>query len=317
MKYSKQEILIGRDNQKKLESSRVSIVGIGATGTAVLEMLARLGVGNIKIIDRDIIELSNLHRQKLFTEEDINKPKVIVAKERILQINPEINITSSITDLDFDNISMLENSDIILDCTDNIYSKFLINDFARKNNIPWIYASVIGAKGMTMNITDKTPCFSCVFKEPDEQLETCDTGGILPTTPSAIAAIQATESIKIMTGKNYSRDLIHYDLWNNKITKIKTKFLDNCRPCRGVFEYLEGKKAGNMIKICGSCSFQVNLKRKINIESLYKKIKKSDDVVFTGECLILKDIILFNSGKALVKAETKEKARAVISRYVG
>ncbi len=315
MRYSKQEIVLGKESQKKLGDSKVSIIGIGALGTSVLEMLARTGIGNIKIIDRDVIEISNLHRQKLFTEEDVNKPKVIVAKERVLQINSNVKIESFMADLDFDNIHLLQDSDLILDCTDNIYTRFLINDFAKKKNIPWIFASVIRTKGMVMSITDKTPCFSCVFADPEEPLETCDTAGILSTAPSALAAIQATEAIKIITKKDYNKNLIHYDLWNNKITEIKTKFSKNCRPCNGVFEHIEGKKTSDFIKICGSCNYQVNLGKKINLGDLHKRINGEKTV--TNECLILSDAILFSSGKALIKADTKEKAKIILSKYFG
>ncbi len=316
MRYSKQEILIGKDAQRKLENSKVSIIGIGATGTAVLEILARAGIGNIKIIDRDVVELENLHRQKLFTEEDINKPKAMAAKERILQINSGINVESFVTDLDFDNISILDGSDLMLDCTDNIYARFLLNDFSRKCNIPWIYASVIGTKGMVMNITPETQCFSCIFKEPDSPLDTCDTAGILNTAPQAVSAVQATEAVKILTGYEYCRDLISYDLWANQLDKIKVKKKDNCRACSGIYDYLNGMKARKTIKICGSCSFQIKLEN-TDMEMLFYKLAKLNPVSAGDECLVFRDIILFKSGRALVKADSKEKAKITLDRYMG
>ena len=159
MRYIRQEQFdrIGKENQDKLSKSTVVIIGIGALGTTLLDILARAGIGKIRIIDRDIVELNNLQRQTLFNEEDLGKPKVIAAKEKILSINSDINIEGHLMDLDFDNVELLK-SDLILDCTDNIYTRFLINEYSKKNNIPWIYASVIGSKGMTINITSSALC---------------------------------------------------------------------------------------------------------------------------------------------------------------
>lgn len=317
MRYIRQEIFskIGTKNQELLKDSTVTIVGIGALGTTVLDILSRAGIGKIKIIDRDIIELNNLQRQTLFNEEDLGKPKVVVAKEKIAQINSDIAIEIHLADLDYDNLDIIK-SDLILDCTDNMYTRFLINDYSRKNNIPWIYASVIGSKGMTMNITKETPCLSCLLKEPTEPLDTCDTLGILNTTPLALAAIQVTEAIKILTKQDYNKKLIHYDLWNNEINKIKTKKSKRCKTCNGNYEYLDGKKAQSTIKICGSCNFQIKIDN-MNMDEVFDKLSKLNNIQTTDECLILNDIILFKSGRALVKAKSKEKAKSILAKYLG
>ena len=228
-------------------------------------------------------------------------------------INSDIIIEAFVDDLDYNNIDLL-NGDLILDCTDNIYTRFLINDYSKKFNIPWIYASVIGAKGMTMNITKETPCLACIFKEPTEALDTCETAGVLNTTPHAIAAIQVTEAIKIITNQEYSKDLVHYDLWHNLLTKITLKKSRKCKVCKGEYDYLLGKKVKSSIKICGSCNYQIKL-NPINIEQLHKRIK--EDSTLTKECLILKEVIIFKSGRALVKAESQEKAKAIVDRYLG
>ncbi len=306
---------IGKEKQEILRNSVITIVGIGAIGTASLDMLARAGVGKIKIIDRDIVELNNLQRQTLFTEDDLGKPKVKVAEEKITQINSEISIEPHLVDLDYDNLEILK-SDIILDCTDNMYTRFLINDYSRKNNTPWIYASVIGSKGMIINITKDTPCFSCIFEEPTEALDTCDTAGILNTTPHALAAIQATEAIKMLTNQDYSRDLIHYDIWANEVTKIKIKKNNECNTCKGNYDYLDGKKAKNTIKICGSCNYQIKIDN-LDMNEVFNKLSKLNNIRTTDECLILNDVILFKSGRALIKAKSKEKAKAILAKYLG
>lgn len=306
---------MGKDNQEKLSRSVVVIVGIGALGTTLLDILARAGIGKIKIIDRDIVELNNLQRQTLFNEEDLGKPKVTVAKEKISQINSEITVEEHLIDLDYDNIELLK-SDLILDCTDNIYTRFLINEYSRKNNIPWIYSSVIGSKGMTMNITKDTPCFSCVFKEPNQTLDTCDTAGVLNTVPHALAAIQATQAIKILTNQDYSKQLIHYDLWDNEINKIKVKKSKDCLVCKGVYNHLDGKKSRGTIKICGSCNYQIKIEN-VDMHDLFSKLSRLNNIRTTDDCLILNDVIFFKSGRALVKAKTKGAAKSIVDRYIG
>ncbi len=317
MRYERQEIFekIGVKNQELLRDSYVVIVGIGALGTTALEILSRAGIGKIRIIDRDIVELNNLQRQSLFTEEDLGKPKAIVAKEKISQINSEINVEANVADLDYDNINLLDNSNLILDCTDNMYTRFLINDHSRKYKIPFIYASVIGSKGMTANILTEGPCLLCILKEPDTALDTCDTAGILNTTPHALAAIQITEAIKILTKQNPNNELLHYDLWSNEINKIKINKLENCRACSGHYDYLEGKKSKGEIKICGSCNYQIKIDR--NMDDIFRKLEKINGIKTTDECLILNDLILFKSGRALVRAKTKEQAKSIVAKYLG
>ena len=244
MRYIRQEIYpkIGKENQEKLKSSKVSIVGIGALGTTVLDILARAGIGKIKIIDNDIVELNNLQRQTLFNEKDINKLKVEVAKEKIKLINSEIEIEDFSEELTHLAINILKDSDLIIDCTDNIYTRFLINDYSRKNKTPWIFGSVIESKGMTCNFTNETPCFSCIFPEPNEELTKCEESGVINTIVHSIAAIQATEAIKILTNQDYNKELINYNIWTNNLIKIKTKKRENCPTCNKNYEYLEGKK---------------------------------------------------------------------------
>jgi adenylyltransferase/sulfurtransferase len=317
MRYKKQEqfVKIGVKNQDKIRNAHVTVVGIGALGSVVLDMLARAGIGRIKVIDRDIVEISNLQRQSLFSEEDLGKPKVSVAKDKITAINSEINLEVNLVDLDFDNISLL-NSDLIIDCTDNMYTRFLINEYAKKNNIPWIYGSVIGSKGMTMTITKNSPCFACIFNEPNTALETCDTAGIINTTPHALAAIQVTEAIKLITEQDHNQDLIYYELWNHKIEKFKINNKKDCKVCNGIYNYLDGKKSRGTVKVCGSCNYQIKLDN-IDMDSLFSKLSQLSNIQTTEDCLILNDVILFKSGRALVRAKTKEKARAILDKYLG
>lgn len=311
MRYIRQEIFdkIGKENQKKLKKSKITIVGIGALGTIVLDILARSGVGEITIIDGDIIELNNLQRQTLFNEKDIDKPKADVAKQKILQINSEIKIKSHSINLNHNNINLLK-SDLILDCTDNIQTRFLINDYARTNNIPWIFCSVIEAKGMTMNITKKTPCFRCVFNEPSEELEKCDSSGILATTPHSLAAIQATEAIKILTNQDYSKDLIHYDLWNNKLTKVKIKNRKDCKTCNK--EYSENKSKMEIKKCKTKGAFEVLPEKQLNLNKIKSKYKTISDLPILIIIEVNKtQVTCYKNGKLIIKNNNKEEAEKI------
>lgn len=333
MRYERQEAFskIGKINQEKLKKASITILGIGALGTTVLEILARAGIGKIKIIDRDIIELNNLQRQKLFTEADINKPKVTIAKDKIKEINSEIEIESHFIDLDNENSDLLK-SDLILDCTDNIQTRFLINDYSKKNNIPWIYSSVIEAKGGIMVITEETPCFSCIFQEPNKPLETCDTTSVLGSAPSAIAAIQATEAIKLLTNQNYCKDLIHYNIWNNKLDLIKIKRSKSCKTCNGVYDYLEGlnlkrySSSSNRLKMIirrcktrGAFESIPEKNTQLNFKNIISKYKPSVELpilimIKVGDS----EVTCYKNGKLLIRdCKTEEEAREVAEKVYG
>ena len=314
MRYEKQEIFIGREGQEKIIQASITIVGIGALGTNVLDILARAGAGKIKIIDRDVVELSNLHRQALFTENDVGKPKVYSAKEKINGINSDVIVESYLADLDYDNVDLLK-SDLILDCTDNIYTRFLINEYAKKNNIPWIYSAVIGSKGMVMNITNESACLNCILKEPDEPLDTCDSLGVIGSIVKVIAGIQATEALKILTCNIYNKNLIRIDLWNNEIYFIKVDKRKECKVCNGIYEYINGNKKNNVIKICGSSNYQIKIYK--NMDLIFEKLSNDYKIKNNEEFLVLENVVIFKSGRALIKAESLDGAKKILDGYLG
>ena len=315
MRYLRQVIFekIGKSKQKLLEESTAVIIGVGAIGSISAELLARAGV-NLVVIDRDIVELNNLQRQKLFEEQDIGKSKAIIARERLNKINKDISVEAYASDLDYENIDSLAKGDIILDCTDNFETRFLINEYAVKKKIPWIYAAVIGSSGMIMNIVPgKTACFRCVFKEPTALLGTCDTEGILNTIPNVISAMQVTEAIKILTRQVYSKGLIYYDIWANKLIKSKVNKQNDCPVCNKKFEYLTGEKRSELVKYCGTNTYQI--KNKNNLEELEKRFKNLGKVVKSDYYLNFDGIIIFKD-RVLIKANSKEEAKSIFDRYL-
>ena len=317
MRYSRQILFskIGKKGQELLNKSHVTIVGAGALGTSTAELLTRAGIGKLTIIDRDIIELNNLQRQSLYLEEDIDKPKAEVIKKRLKQINSEVEINSYVEDLDHTNMDLIK-SDLILDCTDNIETRQLINEYSIKNNVPWIYSSVIGSSGYILDIIPKeTPCFNCLFNHVNpELLGSCETEGILNTTVKLISSIQTTEAIKILTKQDYSKELLYYDIWNNRLNKLKIKRDLGCIICnKNQFPYLNGEKKTDLIKICGRGLYQIRGK-KLDLKQFKNKIKGS---TLTDYGLTTNKIIVFNSGRTFIKANSKEEAKTIYSKFIG
>ncbi len=237
-RYIKQIIFerIGERGQKFLIKSKVVLVGCGANGSIASELLTRAGIGELIIIDNDKIVLDNLQRQSLFKEKDVDHFKAVVAERELKEINSKVKITAFIERLEEKNLHLLSNSDLVLDCTDNFKTRFLINEYCVKNNIPWIFCAVLGSKGMTMNILPKfNYCLKCIFSEM-ENMPTADTAGIISSINHSTVAFMVTEALKILTKQEPSKDLVILDIWKQKIEHIKPKKNPKCLIC------LEGKK---------------------------------------------------------------------------
>src|SRR5437773_1107733 len=206
-RYSRQILFpgIGEAGQKRLLSAQVTIVGCGATGSALASLLARAGVGTLRIIDRDYVEPSNLQRQTLFDEADAAEslPKAIAACHKISSFNSQIVAEPFVNDLTAENAEqLLAGAQLILDGTDNFETRYLINDFAVKNSLPWIYVAAVGSYAATMNIVPgETACLSCIFPEsPSGVVETCETVGILNSAVNLAASVASTEAMKLLVG---------------------------------------------------------------------------------------------------------------------
>ena len=195
-RYSTQETLIGKEGQKKINKAAIAIVGLGALGSLSAQLLARAGVGKLIIMDRDYVELGNLHRQ-FFNEDDIGEPKALATEKQIKKINSKINVEAHFDNLDYTNAEkLLGDADLILDCTDNLETRFLINDIALKNKIPFIYAAALGESGYVYTIQPEKemPCFECIFKDA-RAAETCETAGVLNVITSAISVLQVNQAM--------------------------------------------------------------------------------------------------------------------------
>ncbi len=330
-RYSRQILLkyIREKGQKILNQSKVVIIGCGALGTTLANNLVRNGIGYIKVVDRDIVELNNLQRQNLFNEEDIGFPKASTIAKKLNKINSDIKIEYIVDDVNYKNIEkIIKNMDMVLDGTDNMLIRFLINDACEKHCIPWVYGGAIETYGMTMNIIPgKTPCFRCIIQNLPETgvLPTCDTVGVINSIPTIIASIQSTEAMKILLRKDYNKDLIIYDVWNHNFQKIKVKKKKNCKCCsKHNYEFLKAEKKENMISICGRGAIQITPAEnmKISFEELAKKLEKLGDIELRDTILRLKipnyELNIFRNGRTIIIGTNDKKvAKSLYSRYIG
>ncbi len=330
-RYARQIILenIGKDGQNVLKNSHAAVVGCGALGTVIADHLTRAGIGKIKIIDRGIVELDNLQRQILFDESDIGAPKAAAAQEKLKKINSLVEIEGMVKDLNPTNAeNILKNVDIVLDGTDNMETRYLLNDTCLKNEIPWVYGGAVSTYGMSMNIVpNETPCLVCAFPYMPRagSLPTCDTVGVLNTVPSIIASIQTTEALKILLGKKYSQNLIVYDVWQHDFRSIKLKINENCKSCgEHDFEYLNAKKTENVMTLCGRNSVQITPAQdgEVSLERLAERLKKVGEVKLGPVHLVFESkdvsISVFKDGRAIVKGTDSEtEAKSIFAKYIG
>jgi molybdopterin/thiamine biosynthesis adenylyltransferase len=335
-RYSRQVLFsgIGEAGQKLLSAGRVAIVGVGATGAATAGLLARAGVGQLTLIDRDFVEPSNLQRQTLFDEEDalLSLPKAEAARRHIRRVNSGVTVVAQIADLVPANIEdLLAESDLVLDCTDNFETRYLLNDYSVSTGKPWIYAAAVGAFAATMNILpsggERTACLACIFPEmPSGNLETCDTAGILATAVNYAASIQVTEAMKFLTGqaKLMRRSLISADLWSGERSEIATgKPRADCEVCgQHVFRALSGEGRPH-ITLCGRNSVQIHEhSRPTDLVSLRERLEPLGIVRSNGMLLRFEraphTITVFPDGRALVQGTTDVGlARSLYARFIG
>lgn len=315
-RYSRQTLLkeIGKEGQEILQNKKVAIVGIGALGTVAAELLTRAGIGSLILIDRDTVEESNLQRQTLFAEKDIGKNKVIAAARRIKEINSQTKVEVHSIHFSPKNIDLLQTVDLILDCTDNLQTRFLINDYCRKEKKGWIYAAAIKTSGYVMPILPEGPCLQCFLTESSQ--ETCDTVGVLNTITVSIASLQSTLALKMLLEKEVEPVLHHFDLWNQNFKKLQIKKKESCRTCSGNYIYLEKKQTSKYIRFCSAGKYQI-LGLKVDLQEVKKRWEKLGTVTEDAASLHFQNIILFDDGRALINAQSVEEAEAIYSKLVG
>jgi molybdopterin-synthase adenylyltransferase len=332
-RYSRQVLFsgIGEDGQRRLQAARVAIVGCGATGSAVASLLARSGVGTLRIIDRDYVERSNLQRQTLFDEADAAEslPKAVAAAKKIASFNSQIVVEPQVTDLTPANIEpLLEGMQLILDGTDNFETRYLVNDYAVKQGVPWIYAAAVASYGVTLNVLPgKTACLACMFPDPPSgTFETCETAGILNSAVNLVASIEASEALKLIVGaqERLRRTLLSFDVWRNERAEVAAANpRKGCRACgEREFIHLAGEGRPH-ITLCGRNSVQIHERhRPVDFSEMSARLQPHGAVRHND--FVLKfwhepyEMTLFPDGRAIIKGTTDTAvARSLYARYVG
>ncbi len=335
-RYSRQTLFaeIGKEGQEKLLSSSVLIVGCGALGAAHAETLARAGVGRLKIVDRDFVEFSNLQRQNLFSETDAKErlPKAIAAKNRLFEINSEVEVEAIVTDVNHSNIEdLIKDCDVIVDGTDNFQTRYLINDACVKHNKTWIYGAAVSSYGVTMTIIPQvSPCLRCIFEEiPGAgSSPTCDTAGVIQPIISIVSAVQTTEVLKILVGKTKSlhQSLMQFDVWQNDWRKIKLGVPNaDCKTCgQRDFEFLEAENVEFSTVLCGRDAVQISPRATsdLDLRALAQKLKSFGEVKQNEYLVRLKydvfELTVFRDARAIIRGtDDVSVARSIYTRLIG
>ena len=333
-KYSRQILFaeIGEDGQQRLLRARAALVGCGALGTWLANLLVRAGAGYLRIIDRDFVEPSNLQRQTLFDEADAREalPKAIAAERKLRSINADAEVEGVVADLGPRNAEeLLAGAALVLDGTDNFETRFLLNDVAVKLGVPWIYGAVVSSYGLTLTILPgETPCLRCLLETRGESgiEETCDTVGVLNAAVGVIASIQAAEAIKLLAGKREALHdrLISFDVWSGRFQAIRVARNPDCRACaRREFRYLEGE-AQPHLTLCGRDSVQIHERgRRLDLAALGQRLRPAVAEVRNNDfllrfCVPPYELTVFADGRAIIKG-TRDPgvARSLYARYIG
>jgi adenylyltransferase/sulfurtransferase len=344
-RYHRQTLLpqIGSSGQARLAAARVLLVGCGALGTVIAEQLVRAGAGFLRIVDRDIVELTNLQRQVLFDEADVREqtPKAVAAFNRLRQINSAIAIEPVVADVHSGNVEELAGIapgqkpvNLILDGTDSVETRYLLNDVSVKHAVPWIYGACVGTVGRAMAfLPPTTACLRCVFPAPMGvgELPTCDTAGVFSPVPAVVASLQVSAALKILVGQPSAagQHLFMVNLWENQLRAVcaDDSKRDDCVAC-GVrrYEFLDHRASSATTSLCGRNSVQVRpaTGAKLDLDQLAGKLRNAGDVERTPHLLRCRlqtgalDLTVFPDGRLIVQGTNdKERARSVYAKFIG
>lgn len=347
-RYHRQMLLpgFGEQGQTRLRQSTALVLGCGALGTVAADMLARAGIGRLIIVDRDFIELTNLQRQVLFDEQDVADgiPKAEAAKRKLRRINSDVEVTAIVDDINFRNIERFaDGADILIDGLDNFETRYLANDLAVRECIPYMYGGAVGTVGMAYAVVPdaeaahSTPCLRCLFEEAPAPgtVATCDTAGVIGPVVSIVANYQVNEALKILTGNRHlvNPDMLNIDLWGNTLMQLKVANARDGNECpccqQRNFEYLLGKAGTSSTSLCGRNAVQLTHRQHgdhIKLDELAERLRKHGAVKLNEFMLRAQitdnaadyELSLFPDGRAIIKGTGDVAvAKSLYARFVG
>jgi adenylyltransferase/sulfurtransferase len=330
-RYRRQTVLpeIGTDGQSALSESRAVVVGLGALGSVSSDLLARAGVGHLRLVDRDVVELVNLQRQTLYSEADVDTPKAEAAAHRLRSVNSTVTIEAFPKDVHAATVDgVVSGADVIVDGTDNLETRFLLNEVAIDKGIGFVYGGAIATYGMVFAMrSPNTACFRCFNPNapPPGSLPTCETAGIFNAVSAQVGAIQAGEALRLLMGREPSGDLLVIDGWRPDIQKIHVARRSDCPACaRGEREYAGAKRPQVLASLCGSDTISLDPVHRsaIDMDGLAGRLATLGTTRRVGGVLVADveghRLTVFADGRALIRgAKTETEARAVYAKYVG
>lgn len=321
---------IGEKGQVSLKEKSVLVVGVGALGTVIANHLVRAGIGHVRIVDRDYVELSNLQRQMLFDEDDVKEslPKAIAAERKLRAINSEVTVEGIVTDVTASTLpALLKGVDLVLDGTDNFQTRFLLNDICFKEGIPFSYGGVVGARGMTaFFIPGKTPCLRCLINQGAGSGETCDTVGVISPVVDLVSSYQTIEAMKFLLSdeKALRGTLRSFDVWGNHQFDLKlTTPKKECPTCQ-LKEYPAlSEEKDEATTLCGRETVQIQRNDTFDLNTWAARLETIAEVKKTPFLLRIRleegeRMVLFPDGRVLVQGtEDITRARSLYSKYIG
>jgi adenylyltransferase/sulfurtransferase len=320
---------IGTRGQQAFSKADVVIIGLGALGCVSADLLVRAGVGRVRLVDRDVVEMVNLQRQTLYSESDVDRPKAEAAAERLRRVNSSIRIDAVPRDVHSGTVTdIVEGASLIVDGTDNFETRFLLNEAALDRGMPFIYGGAIAMYGMVLAIrSPDTACFRCFNPKalPSGSLPTCETAGIFNPVSAQVGALQAAEALRLLLGENPSGDLLVVDGWRPEIQRIHVARGTDCPACvGGDREYVGVRRTQVLASLCGSdtISLDPNHEDLIDLEGLRIRLEGLGQARRAAGVLVAnvegRRLTVFPDGRALIRGVRNEsEARAVYAKYIG
>jgi len=329
-RYSRQIALatVGEEGQRRLGAATVAVVGAGALGTNSVELLVRAGVGTVRVIDRDVVERSNLHRMRVLGDADVGRSKAEALATALASLLPGSRVEAVVEDLTAANaLALLDGADLVMDAVDNMATRYLVNDACLEAGVPWVYGGVVGTSGLLAPFPAGGPCLRCLFPEPPAPgaLPTCESAGIHPSAPAVVASVQVAMATRMLLGVLGTPRMVAVDLWSDEWRTVDLNRSDDCPACSGgAREFLSMEAAGTVEPLCGQDAVQINPQRpaSIDLDAKEREWRRLGHVTRRGPVLSLEldsvRLQLFASGRALVKGTSEVAvAKTVYARYVG
>ncbi len=310
---------VGEEGQERLRAATVAIVGLGGLGSLAAELLCRAGVGSLILLDYDVVELSNLQRQSLYTEQDIGKPKATTAKEHLSRIDAAAKIDAHATQLSPSTANLLDEAELLLDCTDNLATRFLLNEYAMSRAVPFVSCGAVETRCM-LYVTDprrrERACFACIF-DSLHSVENCEDAGVLNVTVHLGATLQTAEALKLLLGKEYTEEFISADAWEPRLERFTVKKKSSCRVCGGAYDLLEGR--GKRITFCTTkrcVKVRPNDGRGVSLETLKERFEVVEEFGASGVRLKVDgiEVLVFPYGGLEIGTRDRDVANRIADR---